>query len=162
MTTDIRELFGRLWLPQLILVLTLVIYSSLLTLGVGLAVTQPTLFFPNTSPPSNNSPTMFDVVIMFESSNTDHPITWDPVVAETNHSETLLSVMNRTVSLSLRHHTGMGYFVEGINGVEVIGSNYWVYYSYVRGEGWVQPPVGAGSFQINSNTYFLWSFGPVG
>lgn len=148
-----HDYLGKFWFPQLLVIITLIVYSGLLTLGLGLVINNPGLFFP-VSPDDLEDIDNYQIVLIFDSQVENKLITWEPIVVERNYSTTLFEVMNSTLVLEGRHFEGLGFLVEGINGLHQDSTNFWFIYYFDLELGWISSPVGVSSFLVHSNISF--------
>ena len=163
---NLKTTFGKYWLIQVVIISTLLIYSLLLTAGIGLIISNPDIIFTNNPRTRNEAEPLLgessiSVMIIFNSQVEGKPITWDTLVVEINQSETLFQVMNSSLNLSGTSFGALGFLVEGINGLLQDNTNFWLFEYYTTEQKWLSSSFGVSSFIITSDSFFRWIYQSV-
>ena len=155
--TNLRLLFGKLWGLQFFIIGVLILYSILATVSIFALVNNQGLI-PNNYSQSDNT---VIVSIIFESNDSQKVINWNPVVAEVKTNSTLLSVMNATLTINGTLYGNSGYYLTSINSLRSDLNDFWTYYYFTKGSGWVYSLVGISSFILNHDYQIKWIYGPA-
>ncbi|MHA1983900.1 MAG: hypothetical protein ACW967_06065 [Candidatus Hodarchaeales archaeon] len=135
----------------LIIIVILFGYSFFLSIGLILIVGYPEEFFPN---PDITTSDNFNVIIIFESTDINNPITWDPIIDYYNKSLPLFTVLNSSLSLEGKNFGGLGFFISGINGIGQYDDYYWQVYYLKDHKNWDYSAIGVSSIIIDSDSIF--------
>ncbi|MHA1990426.1 MAG: hypothetical protein ACW98A_05620 [Candidatus Hodarchaeales archaeon] len=139
----------------LVIIVILFGYSLFLSIGLILIVGNPDEFFPN---PDISTSDNFNVFIIFESTDIDNPITWDPIIDYYNQSLALFAVLNSSLSLE-GNYGNLGFFISGINGIGQYDDYYWQVYHLNDEKNWDYSAIGVSSIIIDSDAIFKLIFG---
>ena len=147
---------GKYWFFQILVIGTLITYSLVATLSLVVLVNDS-----NFGQGTNTTDNSVVVSIIFESKDSSEPITWNSLVTDAVTNSTLYTVMNDNLQLNATYNSGFGYLITGINSLLSKDPNFWTYYYYMKGSGWIYATKGVSNFYLTHSYQFKWVYGPA-
>jgi hypothetical protein len=148
---------GKYWLIQILIIASLVIYSLFATVSIFILANETSNINPNNSSSENS----IIIVFIFESKVAEKPITWDSAVIEVKNNSDLFSVMNNSFQIGGSSFGSQGFLIEEINSLKNDLFNFWTFYYFELGNGWIYSASGVSNFILHHDFQFKWVFGPA-